>query len=307
MTDQVRPAVSIEDYEFADDLAAYLDVPRRRIDDLFLTEAQPARELVHPTIAMLCAIIDVLPGNVFAKDLDGRYLVANAQTERALGVPRDRLLGHTDAELLEDQAEAARLRAADRRVVASGQAESLEEAVTDADGSIVTWLSTKAPLRDMRGDIIGVIGFSVDISDRKLADAARVRNEAQLAAVLDALPVGVIVADADGRIVRDNAANRALWGIPPETRSWQEYSDWVGYDPETGERIQAGDWALARALNQGETVRGELVECERFGSGERRCYLNSAAPVRDAQGRIVGGVAAQLDVTSGLPAGASAN
>jgi signal transduction histidine kinase/CheY-like chemotaxis protein len=45
-------------------------------------------------------------------------------------------------------------------------------------------------------------------------------------------------------------------------------------------------------------VVGELVECEQFGTGERRFFLNNAAPIRDASGRIIGGVVAELDVTS---------
>lgn len=298
-------AVSIADYVSADDISALLVTPSDAVAGLFMSEPVAARgATIEPMAAMLLAVVDTLPGNVFAKDRAGRYLVANSQTEFALGAPRDRLLGRTDAELLDDQEEAERLRAADRRVMESGVAEKLEESVTLVDGSICTWLSTKAPLRDAAGAVIGIIGFSVDITDRKAAERAQAHVEAQLGAVLDALPLGIIIADADGRIVRDNAANRELWGVPPETRDWRGYGEWVGYD-ERGERIRAGDWAMARALRNGDTVRGELVECERFGSGERRRYLNSAAPVRDADGAIVGGVVAQLDVTDGLPAGIS--
>lgn len=301
MTNDAAPL--IDDYACADDVAALLLPPADAMATLFVAEpAAPRTSRIEPVAAMLLAVVDTLPGNVFAKDRDGRYLVANAQTERALGAPRARLLGLTDAEILGNAAEAAELRAADLRVMAAGTAEALEESVTLPDGSVGTWLSTKAPLRDAAGTVIGVVGFSVDISDRKAAESARAQIEAQLGAVLDALPVGIIIADADGRIVRDNAANRELWGVAPETSDWRGYGAWVGYDAR-GERIGAADWAMARALRNGDTVRGELVECERFGSGERRRYLNSAAPVRDAGGAIIGGVVAALDVTDGLPAG----
>lgn len=300
----VRPAVSLSDYDEADGLASLLVTPEQRFADLFVGEPGTRnRPAIEPMAAMLLAVVDTLPGNVFAKDRDGRYIVANAQTELALGAPRDRLLGSTDVELLGDGVEAERLREADLRVMASGSAESLEEVVTLADGAVVTWLSTKAPLCDAVGAVIGIIGFSVDISDRKAAENDRARVEAQLGAVLDALPIGIIIADADGRIVRDNAATRELWGVAPETASWEDYGDWVGYRPATGERIRSGDWAMARALRNGDTVRGELIECRRFGSGERRRYLNNAAPVRDAAGAIIGGVVAALDITEGLPAG----
>jgi PAS domain S-box-containing protein len=129
------------------------------------------------------------------------------------------------------------------------------------------------------------------------AEAAVREREATLSAVLDALPVGVIIADPSGRILRDNAANRALWGILPVTESWEGYADWEGYWPDSGKRIQAHEWALARAVLRGEVVRGELVECQPFDGAPRRSYLNNAAPVRGPDGRIIGGVAAELDVT----------
>ena len=136
-----------------------------------------------------------------------------------------------------------------------------------------------------------------DITQRKLAEEALRQSEETLKAVLAALPVGVLVADAGRRLVRDNAAHRELWGGPPETTGWEQYGEWVGYWPETGERIKAEEWALTRALVKGEVVIGELVECERFGSGERRVFLNNAAPVRDAQGAIIAGVAVEIDIT----------
>lgn len=292
-----RGAMSSVDYECADDLATLLVSPANEIGHMFVDSPAPeAAPTLMPMVAMLCAVVDTLPGNVFAKDLAGRYVVANAQTEFALGKPRDAILGRTDSEILDDPEEAARLMAADRRVIASGAPESLEEPVTLADGSTVAWLSTKAPLRDRGGNIIGIIGFSIDITERKAA-------EARLDAVLEALPIGIIVADAEGAIVRDNAATRELWGITPTTVDWRGYGQWVGFDPATGKRLGARDWAMSRALLDGDTVRGELVECERFGSGERRRYLNSAAPVRDPGGKIVGAVVAQLDVTGTSAAG----
>lgn len=60
-------------------------------------------------------------------------------------------------------------------------------------------------------------------------------------------------------------------------------------------RPRSGAW---RALLHGEVVKGELVENQRFDTGERRFFLNSAAPVLDASGKIVAGVVSALDVTA---------
>ncbi|WP_170162282.1 PAS domain S-box protein [Caldimonas tepidiphila] len=133
--------------------------------------------------------------------------------------------------------------------------------------------------------------------ERARAERTLAQREALLRAVLEALPAGVAVADADGRLIRENAAFRALWGGVPDTPGWQQYGEWPGYWPDTGRRIEAGEWAMSRALLQGETVRDEMVECLPFDGGPRRFLLNNAAPVRDEAGRVVGGVVVMLDVT----------
>ncbi|WP_051882152.1 PAS domain-containing sensor histidine kinase [Parvularcula oceani] len=154
-----------------------------------------------------------------------------------------------------------------------------------------------APKIDSEGVLIGLIASGFDITDRNRTEAALRKERATLDAILDALPVGVIVADARGRIVRDNPANREIWGVPPQTEDWEGYEAWVGWRPETGERLAPEDWAMTRALLHGEEIRDELVECQRFDDGGRRVFLNNAAPVRGPDGEIVGGVVAELDVT----------
>ncbi|MGX5773472.1 PAS domain S-box protein [Methylorubrum zatmanii] len=162
-----------------------------------------------------------------------------------------------------------------------------------------TWPGGRPAWIDMRAYPVpeGLAVFYRDATARREAEEASRRSEAFLAATLERLPVGVIIAGADGRILRDNPANREIWGVPPETLSWEQYGAWVGYWPETGQRLRAEEWGMARALLQGETVRGELIEIERFDGGGRRLFLNNAAPIRDDAGTIVGGVVAELDVT----------
>lgn len=147
------------------------------------------------------------------------------------------------------------------------------------------------------GSVLGTVVEIVDITERVRAEEAVRRSEATLSAVLDALPMGVVIADASGRLLRNNAAHRQLWAMSHDADNWQQYAEWVGYRPETGERIQAHEWAMSRALLHGEVVRGELVECEQFGTGERRFFLNNAAPIRSDDGTIIAGVIAELDIT----------
>ncbi|WP_148213353.1 PAS domain S-box protein [Rhodospirillum centenum] len=238
-------------------------------------------------------------------DRQGRIETINRAGRELLGHPPDAdLAGRDWMALAVPPSHRAELR---RLFEASIQSdidlpERFENPVCRPDGSerLIAWRNTT--LRDGAGRITGVISSGMDITERVATGTELAEREALLSAVLDALPVGVIIADAEGRIVRDNAANREIWGLPPETASWEGYADWVGWWPQTGERIKAHEWGMARALRTGETVRGELVECAQFGSGRRRFYLNNAAPVRNAAGQIVAGVVVEQDVTERMVA-----
>jgi PAS domain S-box-containing protein len=140
--------------------------------------------------------------------------------------------------------------------------------------------------------------------------AARAEAESHLLdAVLEAAPAGIIVADASGQLVRMNPANARLWGAAPLSKGVDEYREWKGWwadgSERHGRRLEPREWAMARAL-RGEIVPGDIVEIEPFDApGTRRTMLNSAAPVKDAAGRILGGVVAQMDITARVEAEAA--
>lgn len=123
---------------------------------------------------------------------------------------------------------------------------------------------------------------------------------ALLDAVLDALPVGVVIADASGRTVRDNAAHRALWQLAGPADKSVNDRGWIGFWPKTNRRIRPAEWPLARALARRETVQAELLELQPPGRGRRRHSLTSAAPVCDDKGRLLGAVAVEHDVTDAI-------
>ena len=128
-----------------------------------------------------------------------------------------------------------------------------------------------------------------------LAEAETDRQ--RLAATLEALPVGVWLADSAGRLTHTNPAAAELWGgEAPHSDNPDEYGVYRAWWPETGKRIAPPEWALARSLATGERVTGELVEIERF-DGKRSFLLNSTAAILDREGQISGGVVVMVDVT----------
>jgi PAS domain S-box-containing protein len=120
-------------------------------------------------------------------------------------------------------------------------------------------------------------------------------KEALLSNVLDTLPVGVWITDGDGAIIRGNPAGREIWGGARYVNI-EQYGEYKGWWIETGKRIEAEEWALARALMKGETSLNEVIEIECFDES-RKIILNSAAPVRDANGEIMSAIVVNEDIT----------
>lgn len=145
-----------------------------------------------------------------------------------------------------------------------------------------------------------------EVARRKATELAaslgreRARSEwerQRLRAVLDVLPAGVGIADAQGRILDLNDTFKVIWGQEsPLVTELVQYDLYKGWRPDTGEPIAADEWALARALSRGGVYIGEEAEIETF-DGQRKVVLNSAAPIRDEAGAIAGAVVAIVDIT----------
>ncbi len=113
---------------------------------------------------------------------------------------------------------------------------------------------------------------------------------AHLDAVLRQLGVGVLVADPDGRVVAVNDRARAILGVDAAPGAAPvDAGRWRGYRPD-GRAYADDELPLPRAVRRGEAVAAERIVIER-PDGTRVAANVSAAPVRDAAGRVVGAAA----------------
>lgn len=134
-----------------------------------VSERVEARFALDESNALLRTFINAVPGVVYAKDRDGRLLLANNGTAKLLGRSVEDIVGRTDEDLLDDPRQAAVIMENDRRIMTSGEPETVEEVVTQADGNFAVWLSTKEPLRNAHGEVTGIVGTSIDITARNAA------------------------------------------------------------------------------------------------------------------------------------------
>ena len=165
------------------------------------------------------------------------------------------------------------------------------------------------PITDPDGSVSGVFIEGNDVTEHARAEdelEASRRSAQQTAQRLDALlqaaPVGIILADADGTLLRINPAYRKIWGNYPLHRKAGDFVEWKAWWADNserhGQRLAPGEWALARALRGEEEAPRDLIEIEPFDQpGVRRTVLNCGAPVRDAHAKIIGSVIAQMDIS----------
>lgn len=112
-------------------------------------------------------ILDRLPGNVWWKDKDLVYLGCNDRVIEILGLAsRSDFIGKTDHDLWEKSI-ADKLEKADRSIIDTGKPLHLEEVIIHSDGTQAIMLTNKTPLFDDEGNLIGILGISTDITERK--------------------------------------------------------------------------------------------------------------------------------------------
>jgi diguanylate cyclase (GGDEF)-like protein/PAS domain S-box-containing protein len=228
---------------------------------------------------------------VYVKDLDGRYLMANAAGAAVLGLEPDQLVGKTDQEVFPEQA--AMIREIDEAVVADGVSRTYEDATVDGDGETRVYLTTKAPLRDASGAVTGVIGISTDISSRKAAEEEVRRREATLAESQAVANVGSWDRDLVRGTLEWSEEMYRILGLDPEESEPVFESFLAAIHPDDREGFEA---AVDEAMKTGTSFEVEY----RFirPDGEVRTLMARGRCFVDADGEPLRTVGAVVDITA---------
>lgn len=121
------------------------------------------------------------------------------------------------------------------------------------------------------------------------------KSEAELRTILEALPVGVWVTDRNGKFIFGNAAAHRIWGGARyvDINHYEDYKIWW---LDSGKPVAAPERPLALALRNGESRIGYATQVETF-DGRRKILSNSAVPVKDFDGQILGAILVNEDIT----------
>jgi PAS domain S-box-containing protein len=203
-----------------------------------------AQDEISRQNAFLRQVIDGSPNLIFAKDREGRFILANRAMAQAYGTTVEAMLGKTTAEVNRHEPEVARFVKSDLEVMNTLSEVSIpEEKVFGLTGSPRWFQTIKRPLADERGVANAVLGVAVDITHRKSAEdqirslnadlELRVRARTAelqdanrfLDSVIENIPNMIFIKDAaDLRFVRFNRAGEELLGYSrDEMRGKNDY------------------------------------------------------------------------------------
>jgi PAS domain S-box-containing protein len=294
------------------------ETPYRSHDELEQQLAECQAEL-----SRLHTLIDGLPDYLFIKDRQSRFLVNNQAHIQALAATRqDEVVGKTDFDIFPHEL-AKRYYDDEQAVMASGQPLNREEMTVNPQTQEKRWLqTTKIPLRDKDGKVIGLMGISRDITARKQAEEAlrqsrdeleknvaeRTADLAQaneslanaqrlLEAMLDNIPDRIYLKDTQCRFVQCNRAVAKRVGLE-DPKQIVGKTDFDFYPREKAEEFYQDEQRIIRA---GEPLLNKIEQVAK-PNGEITWSSVSKVPLRDKDGKVVGLVGISRNITEQIRA-----
>ncbi|ANH08465.1 diguanylate cyclase [Shinella sp. HZN7] len=161
---------------------------------------------------ILHAALTQAPDYHYVKDLNHRFVVANLNVARHNGRSRSsEMVGLTDYDLA-PRTRAEQLIAAEAGILQTGQPLNHFEEFLVEEGKPPRWYSTsKVPLRNRQGDMVGLAGVTVDITEKKLLEQELRSSRNIMAQAMAEMSDGLAMFGPDGRVVFCNDHYRALF------------------------------------------------------------------------------------------------
>jgi PAS domain S-box-containing protein len=270
-------------------MAASLAETTVRRENLERMVEQRTQELAE-RVAEKSALLSAMPAYVYFKDRDLNYGIVNQSFADMVGLPSDEVRGKSDYDLFPPAA-AEVYRRADRQVIERGvPLVDLEETYNTPDGVRHWATTTKVPVRGEDGEIIGMVGTSLDVTARRKAEEELRRSEARFRELTTLAPIGIQLMDPVGKCRFVN----------------ERWCEWTGFEPE--EALGHG-WVAALDSEDRYAVFaswGQLVEGSgrrgleyrlRDRAGKATWVHGLATPIADETGDTAGFIGVTVDIT----------
>jgi len=251
-------------------------------------ERKRAEDALKRSEERLRQVINLVPHFIFAKDKMGRFILANQAVADVYGTTVEKLIGKTDRTFARSPEEVEHFRHKDLEVFNTGKPQSFEERITDDQGQVRHFHTTKIPFVFADSILPAVLGIAIDITDRTQGEEA-LRLTQQ---VFDILPDHVSVVGPDYRYRRVNSVYERVHGMPAKQLIGKHISTLLGRKVFLQDIKPHFDRCLA----------GEIVSFDgwfHFNDGEKRFMAITYSPLwsKDKQNGVEAVVVNAREIT----------
>jgi PAS domain S-box-containing protein len=266
-----------------------------------ITDRKLAQRAIAEERNLLRTVIDTVPDFIYVKDVNHRMLLNNKAHARSLGLhnPND-AIGKTDADLFPSEL-AAKFFTDEQRVLETGQAiVNTEERSIGESGDEIWALTTKVPLHNLHGNLIGLVGITRNVTEIKHKEEALRQREKQLREsqnmlqmVLDTIPVRVFWKDRNSVYLGCNYLFAQDAGLIETKAIVGKTDSELPWSAEETAAFLQNDQLIIRE----EAPEIELEEVQHIAEGHVLISNTNKFPLRNADNEVIGVLGSYIDIT----------
>lgn len=258
-----------------------------------ITGRERAEAALAQTSGLLEALLENSPDLVYFKDVNSQFIRCSKSLCEWMGSNQQEIIGKSDWDFYNEESARSYLND-EQEIIRTGKADigKLEKSVWK-NGAPRWLLTSKLPLRDRDGRIIGTFGISKDVTALKEAEANLASERDLLCTLLDNSPDCIYFKDRESRFVRCSKAFEKLFKV-------SDRSQFIGktdFDFFTDEHARPAFEDEQEIIRTGQPLLGK-VEKETHGDGRTTWCLTNKMPWRDRDGNIVGTFGISKGVTA---------
>lgn len=252
----------------------------------------------------LKAVVCDLGTPIYCMDRDGIILACNEAEAKIFGFDNPKkiigknicdlgkLLGWNDKVF-------EKLKSNNNDVMRGKKGKVFEESIM-VDGKTITFLSNKSPLYDINGNVIGIIGTAIDISERKkneldIKEKLRISN-IYLKNILNNLPEPIYWINKDSVVLGCNEAEARIFGFKSAEeavgKSMYDFAKILGWSKSIAEDLIKNDKEIMRS-RKGMSVEEGILSLD----GKVRTFISHKAPLYDEKNRVIGVIGTSIDIS----------
>ncbi len=261
------------DYIMKNNMARLVPAIERELRDAAVRrERREAQHALESHLEFLETLIDTIPNPIFYKDLQGVYRGCNSTfASQLFGLSKEQVISRTldDLHSVIPQELIRRYREQDEELLRNPGVKCYESPFLCADGTQRDYLLSKTTYKDAGGQIAGIVGILVDITDRKRAEREREMLEQQLR---NSVQDGIVSIDHETRVLGINSAAASIFQVAPESAIGRTLTELCGEERKILPPI------VEKCLSTGEFVR-EFQVSDRAKDREW-VYVISVIPIK---------------------------